>query len=50
MLADEMPNATFLRARSILEWRARPGRLNRAAAEFALSCWETPGRRRRTSP
>jgi len=50
MLADEMPNATFLRARSILEWRARPARLNRAAAEFALSCWETPGRRRRTSP
>ena len=50
MLADEMPNATFLRARSILEWRARPARLNRAAAEFALSCWETPSRRRRTSP
>ena len=24
MLAEEMPNATFLQARSILEWRARP--------------------------
>ncbi len=41
MLADEMPNATFLRARSILEWRVHPDRLNRAAADFALSCWKT---------
>ena len=49
MLAEEMPNATFVRARSILEWRAHPDRLNRAAADFALSCWKTPGRRRRTS-
>ena len=49
MLAEEMPNATFLRARSILEWRATPARLNAAAAEFALACWETPRRRRRTS-
>ena len=30
--------------RSILEWRVRPDRLNRAAADFALECWETrPG-------
>ena len=29
MLAEEMPNATFERARSILEWRATPARLNR---------------------
>jgi pimeloyl-ACP methyl ester carboxylesterase len=49
MLAEEMPNATFVRARSILEWRARPDRLNRAAVEFALTCWKTPRRRRRTS-
>ena len=41
MLADEMPNATFVRARSILEWRMHPDRLNRAAADFALSCWKT---------
>lgn len=41
MLAEEMPDATFLRARSILEWRVRPDRLNRAAADFALSCWQT---------
>jgi pimeloyl-ACP methyl ester carboxylesterase len=39
MLADEMPNATFVRARSILEWRVRPERLNRAAVGFALGCW-----------
>jgi pimeloyl-ACP methyl ester carboxylesterase len=49
MLADEMPNATFVKARSILEWRVSPDRLNRASAEFALSCWKTPRRSRRTS-
>ena len=49
MLAEELPNATFVRARSILEWRATPDRLNRAAIDFALACWQTPRRRRRTS-
>jgi pimeloyl-ACP methyl ester carboxylesterase len=48
MLAEEMPNATFVKAKSILEWRLRPERLNRAAAGFALGCWRTSGRRRRT--
>ena len=48
MLAEEMPNATFVRARSILEWRIAPERLNRATAEFALTCWQTPRRSRRT--
>lgn len=48
MLAEEMPNATFLRARSILEWRVRPERLNRAAAGFALGCWKTPRRSSRS--
>ncbi|CAN5583951.1 alpha/beta fold hydrolase [soil metagenome] len=48
MLAAEMPHATFLRARNILEWRLRPSRLDRAAAEFALGCWKTPRRQRRT--
>ena len=47
MLADELPNATFVRARSILEWRVAPDRLNRAAAGFALGCWRQTGRRRR---
>ena len=40
MLAEEMPNAQFVKARSILEWRARPDRLNAIAAEFALACWD----------
>ena len=31
MLAAEMPNATFVQARSILEWRVTPERLDRAA-------------------
>jgi pimeloyl-ACP methyl ester carboxylesterase len=44
MLAEEMPAATFVRARSILEWRVSPDRLNRAAIGFALGCWKT-GRR-----
>jgi pimeloyl-ACP methyl ester carboxylesterase len=48
MLAGEMPHATFVRARSILEWRTRPDRLNRAAIGFALGCWKTPRRQRRT--
>ncbi|WP_370865745.1 alpha/beta fold hydrolase [Nocardioides agariphilus] len=39
MLAEEMPNAEFVEARSILEWRSRPERLNDLAARFALSCW-----------
>ncbi len=41
MLAEEIPGARFVRARSILEWRVAPDRLNAAAAEFALECWET---------
>jgi pimeloyl-ACP methyl ester carboxylesterase len=48
MLAEELPNATFERARSILEWRTRPDRLNRAAIDFALACWKPARRRRRT--
>ena len=41
MLAEEMPNAEFVRARSILEWRTRPARLDAVAVEFAQRCWET---------
>ena len=43
MLAEEMPNATFVKARSILEWRFAPDRLNRIAAGFALRCWADQG-------
>ena len=50
MLAEEMPNAQFVEARSILEWRTRPDRLNAIAADFALACWDgTSARARRTS-
>jgi pimeloyl-ACP methyl ester carboxylesterase len=48
MLAEEMPNATFVQARHILEWRLQPERLNRLAAEFAQRCWAGPKRTRRT--
>jgi hypothetical protein len=48
MLAEELPQATFVKARSILEWRVAPERLDRAAVGFALGCWRTTGRRRRT--
>jgi pimeloyl-ACP methyl ester carboxylesterase len=48
LLADELPNATFVRARSFLEWRVAPDRLNELAADFAWSCWKTPQRRRRS--
>ncbi|MGZ5400704.1 MAG: alpha/beta fold hydrolase, partial [Nocardioides sp.] len=48
MLAEEMPDAEFLQAASILEWRARPERLNRAAVEFSLGCWASSAGQRRT--
>ena len=44
MLADELPDAEFVRATSIVEWRARPERLTRHAVGFALGCWQkAPG-------
>jgi len=42
MLAEEMPHARFLQARSILEWRVRPARLDRAPTAFARACWDSP--------
>ena len=48
MLADELPNARFVRARSILEWRLWPERLNHEAAEWAQEVWARPTRRLRT--
>jgi len=48
MLAEELPNASFVKAKNILEWRFAPDRLNRIAAGFALRCWadQKSGRRR----
>jgi pimeloyl-ACP methyl ester carboxylesterase len=40
MLAEEMPNARFVAARSIVEWRAQPERLNAEAAAFVSECWQ----------
>jgi pimeloyl-ACP methyl ester carboxylesterase len=49
MLAEEMPNARFVAARSILEWRTRPERLDAEALEFVSTCWGTPQPGRRAS-
>ena len=49
MLAEELPNARFVAARSILEWRTRPERLNTEAIEFVSRCWGAPDSGRRAS-
>ena len=52
MLAGELPDARFVQARSILEWRFQPARLTAAATEFAQECWgeqRRSGRRERSS-
>lgn len=46
MVAEEMPNARFVEARGILEWRASPGRLNAEAIGFVTECWTPTARRR----
>jgi pimeloyl-ACP methyl ester carboxylesterase len=38
MLAEELPHAEFVQARSILEWRAHPARLHGLAADFVAAC------------
>jgi pimeloyl-ACP methyl ester carboxylesterase len=48
MLADELPNARFVEARYILEWRLWPERLNHEAVEWAQEVWATPTNQRRT--
>lgn len=47
MLAEEMRNARFLEARSVLEWRLSPDRLNEEAAKFVAECWSTTATRAR---
>ena len=46
MLADELPNARFVEAKGILEWRFSPGRLNDEAITFVAECWGTTTRDR----
>ena len=48
MLAGELGQAAFVQARTPLEWRLRPERLDAAAVELVTRCWRTPRRRRRT--
>lgn len=40
MLADELVGARFVAARSILEWRVAPERLDNLAAGFVAECYE----------
>ena len=37
MLAEELPDSTFVEARNILEWRLRPARLNAITADFVAA-------------
>jgi pimeloyl-ACP methyl ester carboxylesterase len=39
MLADELPASQFVQARSILEWRLMPGRLDAITAAFVDECF-----------
>ena len=43
-----MPNARFVEAHGILEWRLTPERLNREAVEFVEQCWGDSEPDRRT--
>jgi len=47
LLAEQLPNGTFVRSRGILEWRLRPERLDLAATRFVLECWRPARRSRR---
>lgn len=47
MLAEEMPRATFVEARSILEWRRRPDRLTGITAAFVEECFTQTSQSRR---
>ena len=40
MLAEEMPDAQFVEAHGILEWRLRPQRLHEIAATFVDRCYD----------
>jgi pimeloyl-ACP methyl ester carboxylesterase len=49
-LAEEMPNARFVEAHHLLEWRAHPDRLTAIAADFALACWDEAAANGRRTP
>jgi pimeloyl-ACP methyl ester carboxylesterase len=39
MLADELVSCRFVEAKSVVEWRRRPDRLNGEALDFLRTCW-----------
>ncbi len=47
LLAEEMPAAEFVRARSIVEWRRSPERLDQVAVDFCAGAWRSSARRSR---
>jgi hypothetical protein len=40
MLAEELPDSTFVEARGILEWQLRPARIDAIAAGFVARCFD----------
>jgi pimeloyl-ACP methyl ester carboxylesterase len=46
MLAEELPNSIFVAAESIIEWRARPDRIDGHVLDFLATLWP----RRRATP
>jgi pimeloyl-ACP methyl ester carboxylesterase len=47
MLAEELPDCTFIEARGILEWRLAPQRLNAITADFVARCFDGEAAARR---
>lgn len=47
MLADELADVTFVEAHGLLEWRARPARLDAVAAQFVARCFDSEAGARR---
>ncbi len=47
MLAEELPDSTFVEAQSILEWRTRPQRLSAITADFVARCYDSESGARR---
>ena len=39
MLAEELPDATFVEASDVLEWRRSPQRLDDVAVQFVAGCF-----------
>jgi pimeloyl-ACP methyl ester carboxylesterase len=47
MLAGELPQARFVEARSVVEWRSRPERIDAEVLDFLADVCSQPARRRR---